>query len=204
MRQIILFKLGEVALKGQNRRRFEKLLLDGVKRACAPFGSFHAYIAQSTGYVEPQDDTADVPGAYGACKKVFGISTICLAALCGKDMDEIYRTADEFLGPRLSELRTFKVEAKRADKQFPLRSPEICAEVGGHLLDAFPHLRVDVHRPDAIVYVEIRDRYACIHELAEKGEGGMPTGSGGGACCSFRAGLTARLRAICSRGAAWS
>ena len=179
MRQIILFKLGEVALKGQNRRRFEKLLLDGVKRACAPFGSFHAYIAQSTGYVEPQDDTADVPGAYGACKKVFGISTICLAALCGKDMDEIYRTADEFLGPRLSELRTFKVEAKRADKQFPLRSPEICAEVGGHLLDAFPHLRVDVHRPDAIVYVEIRDRYACIHELAEKGEGGMPTGSGG-------------------------
>ena len=179
MRRIILFKLGEVALKGQNRRRFEKLLLDGVRRACAPVGDFHAYIAQSTGYVEPRDGAADVTAAYAACKKVFGISTVCLAALCDKDMDAIYRTVDAFLGPRLREIRTFKVEAKRADKQFPLRSPEICAEMGGRLLGAFPHLKVDVRCPDAIVYVEIRERYACIHELAEKGEGGMPTGSGG-------------------------
>ena len=113
MRRIILFKLGEVALKGQNRRRFEKLLLDGVRRACAPFGDFHAYIAQSTGYVEPRDGAADVTAAYAACKKVFGISTVCLAALCDKDMDAIYRTVDAFLGPRLREIRTFKVEAKR-------------------------------------------------------------------------------------------
>lgn len=149
MRRIILFKLGEVALKGQNRRRFEKLLLDGVRRACAPFGDFHAYIAQSTGYVEPRDGAADVTAAYAACKKVFGISTVCLAALCDKDMDAIYRTVDAFLGPRLREIRTFKVEAKRADKQFPLRSPEICAEMGGRLLGAFPHLKVDVRCPDA-------------------------------------------------------
>jgi thiamine biosynthesis protein ThiI len=179
MEKIILLKFGELVLKGLNKGHFEKLLLNSVKKAISPYGSFKVYAMQSAGYVEPLDGSADMDSAYEACQKVFGISALSLSAICGKDMDEIYTTAKEFLGGRLSSVKTFKVEAKRSDKLFKYRSPDICMLVGEQLLEAFDNLSVDVHNPDITVTVEIRDKYACIHELAEKGAGGMPTGSNG-------------------------
>ena len=94
-------------------------------------------------------------------------------------MGEILRIAGEYLAPQLMEAASFKVEAKRSDKKFPLKSPQISAELGGYLGEKFPHLHVDVHQPDVIVTVEVRDQWAYIRGNQQKGAGGMPVGSGG-------------------------
>ena len=85
--------------------------------------------------------------------------------------------------------KTFKVEAKRADKAFPLKSPEICAELGGILLDAYPHLSVDVRHPDVTVMVEIRDTHAFVLGANLKGAGGLPVGSSGKALLLLSGGI---------------
>ena len=94
-------------------------------------------------------------------------------------MDVILNTCVEYTAPLLNAASTFKVEAKRADKKFPLNSPAICREVGGKILSRFHHLKVDVHNPDVIINVEVRDKCAFIHGNQLKGAGGMPSGSAG-------------------------
>jgi len=179
MKKIVLLKFGEIILKGLNKRNFEHMLLNSVKKRIAPYGRFKVYALQSTGYVEPLDEDADVDMAFDACKKVFGLTAVCLSAVCEKDMEKIYPTVTEFLADELEAASTFKVEAKRSDKAFPLKSPEICMETGGYILEHFPHLTVDVHNPDVTVWVEIRDEKACIHSQPVRGAGGMPCGSNG-------------------------
>ncbi len=180
MENCILLKYGELILKGLNKGRFEKLLLQHIRCAIAPYGEFTVYTMQSAVYVEACDGAVcDFEGAYEAAKKVFGIASLALCVQCEKDMAQMCQTAAQFLGDRLREVKTFKVEAKRADKRFPLTSPQISAEMGGYLLEKFPHLKVDVHNPDLIVMAEVRDRKACIHEASQKGAGGLPVGANG-------------------------
>ncbi len=179
MEEALLLKYGELILKGLNKGRFEKLLFAHIRAAIAPYGEFRVYARQSAVYVEAKEEGCDFAGAFEACRKVFGLSALAHAALCEKEMGAIEQTAASFLGERLRGARTFKVEAKRADKGFPLTSPQISERVGGFLLDAFPHLRVDVHHPDVVVMVEIRDYKACIHEASCKGAGGLPVGANG-------------------------
>ena len=180
MENCILLKYGELILKGLNKGRFEKLLLQHIRGAIAPYGEFTVYTMQSAVYVEACDGAVcDFEGAYEAAKKVFGIASLALCVQCEKDMAQMCQTAAQFLGDRLREVKTFKVEAKRADKRFPLTSPQISAEMGGYLLEKFPHLKVDVHNPDLIVMAEVRDRKACIHEASQKGAGGLPVGANG-------------------------
>ena len=104
-------------------------------------------------------------------------------------MDTICAAAEEYLGRELRKIRTFKVEAKRSDKKFPLKSPEIAAEVGGYLLSRFSNLRVDVHEPDLVIFVEIRDQAAYIHGPQLDGAGGMPVGSSGKAMLLVSGGI---------------
>ena len=188
MKEIILIKNGELALKGLNRRTFEDMLIKNMRRRLEPAGKFKFTVAQSTIVAEPEDG-ADIEEAVERMEKIFGIAGFSRAAAVEKDMETILRSAEEYLAPLLLTARTFKVEAKRSDKKFPLKSPEICAETGGYLLRKFPHLSVDVHNPDVVVNVEIRDTHAYIHGNQIKGAGGMPTGSAGKAALLISGGI---------------
>ena len=188
MKEIILIKNGELALKGLNRRTFEDILVKNMRRRLESAGKFKFTIAQSTVVAEPEDG-ADLDEAVERLGKVFGIAGFSRAAAVEKNMDVILKSAEEYLAPQLLSARTFKVEAKRSDKKFPLKSPEICAEVGGYLLRKYPHLAVDVHEPDLVVNVEVRDSYAYIHGKQIKGAGGMPTGSAGKAALLISGGI---------------
>ena len=163
MKELVLCKYGEISLKGANRSHCEKLLRDLIKKRTAPFGCVRIYSMHSTVYIEPENEEADVSGAYKAAKNTFGISAVTRALQTDKNMASILETARTLFLPYLDGARTFKVEAKRADKGFPLTSPEISAEVGGAILEASRgRLRVDVHHPDICVRVEIRDLFAYL------------------------------------------
>ncbi|HWP79543.1 MAG TPA: tRNA uracil 4-sulfurtransferase ThiI [Candidatus Acidoferrum sp.] len=188
MQEIILLKYGELSLKGLNKSQFEAALMRNLKHRLKRVGQFTCRAMQSTVYVtpvEPCDIEAEgfgpspVDFAWEECLRVFGFSAAARAVLCKKDMDEIKKTAAEYLGGALRRARTFKVESRRADKTFPLKSPEISAELGGALQGAFPHLKVDVHDPDVTVVCEIRDLSACIHADATEAAGGLPVATSG-------------------------
>lgn len=186
--EILLIKNGELALKGLNRGTFESVLMANLRRRLRPIGRFQLRKAQSTIYIEPQGE-ADLEEACRRVSKVFGISAFSRARMVPKDLDAIQQAAAAYLEGPLRAARTFKVEAKRSDKSFPLKSPDICREVGGYLLQAYPHLRVDVYQPDVLVMVEIRDFGAYIHTAQLPGAGGMPVGTGGRAALLISGGI---------------
>ena len=204
MNEMILIKLGELVLKGLNRRSFEDKLQANIHRRLHPFGQFRVYTRQSTTYVEPKDDSCDVRGAYEALKKVFGIVGLSLARPCEKDKDAILATAKEFLDARLRSAKTFKVETKRADKTFPIPSIQLSQYVGGELHEAYDNLEVDVHNPELTVYVEIRDYAAYVHANPEPGAGGLPVGINGRAVSLLSGGIDSPVASymIAKRGVA--
>lgn len=178
MNEIILIKDGELSLKGLNRSTFEDMLVKNIRRRIKRFGNFQFKKSQSTITVTPLNDDADLDSAVEEISRVFGIAGYSRAAVAEKDMSEILKIAPVYLKEQLMEAKTFKVEAKRSDKKFPLTSPEISAEVGGKILESFPHLKVKVKNPDITVTVEIREK-AYIRGNQIKGAGGMPVGSSG-------------------------
>ena len=204
MNEIILIKLGELVLKGLNRRSFEDKLQANIHRRLHPFGQFRVYTRQSTTYVEPKDDSCDVQGAYEALKKVFGIVGLSLARPCEKDKDAILATCKEFLNDQLSTAKTFKVETKRADKTFPMTSIQLSQYVGGELHEAYENLEVDVRHPELTVYVEIRDYAAYVHADPEPGAGGLPVGINGRAVSLLSGGIDSPVASymIAKRGVA--
>ncbi len=193
--EILLIKNGELALKGLNRRTFEETLMRNLRYRLRRAGEFTIQVYQSTIYIQPKNDMADLDEAGDCVSRVFGIAAYSRARVAEKRLDAIQQAAVEFLGDRLRDSVTFKVEAKRADKQFPLTSPEISREVGGYILEHFPHLRVDVHQPDVLVMVEIRDFGAYIHAQQLPGAGGMPVGTGGRAAILMSGGIDSPVAA---------
>lgn len=189
MQEIILVKYGEMALKGLNKSTFENVLVKNIKRRIKSLGRFEITRAQSTIYIKPLEDCADVNEAVERLKKVFGIAALCKAVVCEKTFDSIKDTALDYLSDCLSYAKTFKVTAKRADKSFPMKSPEICRELGGILLSKFSHLKVDVNNPEITVTVEIRDTNAYIHAENIKGAGGLPVGTSGKAMLLLSGGI---------------
>ena len=177
--EVILCKFGEVILKGNNRQNFESGLVKELRRRASPYGNFKIYFKQSTIYVEPLNDSCDMEGMYAAAKKVFGIVAVNRAAVCEKNMDAIKKCAAEYLPIKLAGKRTFKVDAKRSDKKFPLTSPEISKDIGGVILSTVRGIKVDVKNPDVIVTVEVRDDFAYIRAGQEPGAGGLPLRSAG-------------------------
>ena len=171
------------------------MLVKNMRRRLESAGKFNFTISQSTIVAEPVDESVDLDEAVERIKKIFGIAGFSRAAAVEKDMETILRSAEEYLAPQLLGIRSFKVEAKRSDKKFPLNSPEICRETGGYLLRKFPHLVVDVHNPDMVVTVEIRDTKAYIHGKQIKGAGGMPTGSAGRASILISGGIDSPVAA---------
>ena len=189
MNEIILLKLGELVLKGLNRRSFEDKLQANIHRRLHPYGQFRVYTRQSATYVEPKDDRCDVLGAYEALKKVFGIAGLSLARPCEKDKDAILATAKEFLDTELRSARSFKVETKRADKTFPMTSIQLSQYVGGELHEAYDNLEVHVHHPERTVFIEVRDYAAYVHAQAQPGAGGLPVGINGRAVSLLSGGI---------------
>lgn len=189
MKEIILIKNGEIALKGLNRATFEDIMIKNMRRRLSVLGKFKITRAQSTVAVEPEDEEIDLDEAVEILKKVFGIAAMSRDLVTEKNLGTIQKDAAEYLKDTLSEIRTFKVEAKRSDKSFPYQSPEICREVGGYLLSKNPHLKVDVHHPDVIVTVEVRDFAAYVHAGVIHGAGGIPIGSSGKAMLLISGGI---------------
>ena len=202
MKEIFLLKLGEIVLKGANKRQFQNTLRQNIRRRMKAYGNFDVYIIQSTVYVEPMDDMADVEGAWEACHCIFGLVSLCRCRACEKDLDAIYNTVEAYLGDDLDCAPSFKVESKRSDKAFPLTSIGISQEIGGRLAEAHPNCTVDVHNPAYTVYVEVRDLAAYVHGPAEPGAGGLPTGVGGRAMCLLSGGIDSPVAAymIAKRG----
>ena len=189
MNEIILLKLGEVVLKGLNRRSFEDKLMSNIRRRLQHCGKFQVVSRQSTIYVEPAGEGCDMEEAYALCKRVFGVIAVTRARPCPKDKDAMVSCAKSYLGDQLAKAKTFKVETKRSDKHFSMNSMEISQYVGGALHDAYPHLKVDVHDPELCVHVEVREKAAYIHGPSEPGAGGLPIGMGGKAVSLLSGGI---------------
>ncbi len=188
MKEIILAKYGEIALKGDNRSSFEDMLTKNIKRRLKYIGEFSISRKQSTIYIEPENG-ADIDDAVEALKKVFGIGAVQRCAVFPKDFSIVEKSVGEYLDGALSGAKTFKVEAKRADKSFPMTSPQIQQALGDAVLDAFPQLKVDVHDPEITVRLEIRDNGAYLSAERIIGAGGMPVGSSGKALLMLSGGI---------------
>ena len=189
MQELFLLKLGEIVLKGMNRRNFERQLTSNLSRRLRPYGNFEISMVQSTIYVEPADENCDLERAWEACGTVFGIVSMCRCRACEKNLDAIYEGIINYLGDELAGQRSFKVESKRADKHFALNSIQISQEIGGRLAEAFPQVAVDVHHPAYTVFVEVRERAAYVHGPSVPGAGGLPTGVGSKAALLLSGGI---------------
>ena len=188
MNDIILIKVGEIILKGLNRRRFEQKLLGNIRWRLGHIGKFRVYILQSTIYVEG-DEGADMDAAFEELKKVFGIVALSRAAACEKTKEAIAALAIDYLRDDMRKAKSFKVESKRSDKSFPMTSVELSQYVGGELNEAYPEVEVDVHDPELVVHIEVRDLAAYVHAAPVPGAGGMPVGSNGVAVTLLSGGI---------------
>ena len=189
MNDMLLCKLGEIVLKGLNRKSFEQKLMGNIRRRLLGLGKFKVTCMQSTIYVEPESDDADLDAAFEALQDVFGIVKISRAAACKKDRDEIAQLAIRYLADDMRRAKSFKVESKRSDKSFPMTSIELSQYVGGELQEAYPDCTVDVHEPELVVHIEIRDLAAYVHAQPVNGAGGMPVGSNGVAVTLLSGGI---------------
>lgn len=195
MKEIILIKNGELALKGLNRCTFEDIMIKNIKRRLKDLGKVEIRKAQSAIYIEPKEENFDFEEALERVSLIFGIAAFSRACVCEKNMEDILSKSVEYLADTLKNAKTFKVEAKRSDKKFPLKSPEICRELGGVLLSHFHHLKVDVHNPDVTVNVEIRDFSAYVRAEQIQGAGGLPVGTAGTASILISGGIDSPVAA---------
>ena len=189
MNDILLLKPGEIFLKGLNKHYFEEKLVNNLKRRLKPIGRFKVTSLQSTIYVEPLDGEADLDAAMEAVQQVFGVATISRAAACEKDKDAITELAKTYLHDAMTAAKTFKVETKRSDKRFPMTSIELSQYVGGELAEAFPNTRAEMHDPELVVHLEVREYAAYVHAQPVPGAGGMPVGCNGSAVTLLSGGI---------------
>ena len=196
MKEIIMGYQGEMSLKGLNRNQFEAAMMKILRYRLKTVGKFKVYCTQSTFYMEPEEEDVDMDLAFERVSKVFGLAALSRAVVCEKDFDTICQTAEDYLGSALHGIRTFKVEARRADKTYPMTSPELMRELGAYLLGKHNYLKVDVHNPQFKVIVEIRDYGAYIHGPKIPGEGGLPVGTSGRALNMLSGGIDTALERL--------
>ena len=187
--EIFLLKMGEMVLKGLNRRTFEERLMGNARRRLQKYGKFRIYSRQSITYVEPKEAGCDMDGAFATLSRLFGVVGLSRAKACEKTPEAILETAKTYLHDDLMAARTFKVESKRSDKTFPLTSIQLSQYVGGELNEAFPHIQADMHHPELTVHVDVRDFAAYVHGDPAPGAGGLPVGVGGKAVSLLSGGI---------------
>ena len=203
MKEVILVKYGEIILKGLNRSKFEDMLIRNIKKVVGKENILSVRKAQAVIYIDPAPH-CDSDVIMEKLRKVFGIVFIAKAGVFPKDMDVILSQGADYVCEALYGCSTFKVEAKRSDKKFPFKSPEISREMGGAILSRLHKIKVDVLNPEATVRVEIRDNEAYVYadSASSEGAGGMPTGSSGKATILLSGGIDSPVAAwmIAKRG----
>lgn len=195
MQEVIMVKYGEIALKGLNKNTFEDMLVKNIRRRLRAAGEFEYSRRQSTIFVRPINADADIDLAIKKLKCIFGIAAIQRSAVLPTDWEQVVALGMSYLEEPLSAAHTFKVEAKRSDKSYPLKTPDIQRELGAAILSAYPHLKVDVHTPDITVILEIRDGHAYLNAERIMGQGGMPVGSSGNALLLLSGGIDSPVAA---------
>ena len=190
MRQLILVRYGEIYLKGQNRPYFIRTLVNRIKQAVRPFGG-KVWLNDSRIFVS---DMTDMEACMEKVRKVFGVHSLCPAIEMDKsDFSAVCAQAAEMM----KDIRgTFKVDSRRSDKRYPMTSPEINMQLGGYVLQHCPDLKVDIHKPEYVMNVEIRDHaylYVCVIEAV----GGMPVGTGGKATLLLSGGIDSPVAGYC-------
>ena len=185
---VILARMGEVTLKGLNRGRFEAQLMNNLRYRLRSFGKVSIFQSQSRIWIESKEEgnpyfetEESANELMTAVTQVFGIVSVSLARKFQGDINDIDRNAEEYVKNLLAanpSYKTFKVECKRGNKKFPMNSPMICEEVGAWILEHFENLSVDVHNPDFILHVEVRDdNYVYAGKMM--GHRGLPVGTAG-------------------------
>ena len=190
MEKIILVRYEEIFLKGLNKKNFENRLMTNIRRKLKKLGDVKVTSSQSRIYIESKDPAFDMDEAMIILRKIFGIASFSPVYKIPSDYEAIKENAVLIVEDMLKRnpYKTFKVEAKRGDKKFPLNSPQICADLGGVILRNFPNLKVDVHNPDFIFYVEVRESTYLYSEIIH-GTKGLPTGTGGKATLLLSGGI---------------
>jgi thiamine biosynthesis protein ThiI len=179
MTQHIIVRYGEISLKGKNRSDFERTLERNIRQSLAGLNNTELHRTSGRVVVTTEDETADT--VIERLRKVFGIVSLSPATVAALDVDAIARAVVELLRHEIqvNSAKTFKVEVKRANKRFPLNSPELARELGARALKALRVLKVDVHQPDVTVYVEVRENEALVYGSIVPALGGMPVGTAG-------------------------
>lgn len=178
--KIFIVRCGEAALKGHNKSYFEKMLVDRIKKLLKRFEKTTVTRQEGLIFVRA-DESIPSDEIIKVISKVFGVASISPAEETAPNMEDIFDTAAEYMQKLIDEkgVKTFKVEAKRADKNFPVKSPDIARQVGGAVLKRCKVLSVDVHDPDVYLYVNVRRDKAYIYQQKIKGFGGLPLGTNG-------------------------
>jgi thiamine biosynthesis protein ThiI len=177
-RNIFIVRCGEVALKGRNKPYFERMLVERMRKLLHKFD--HVEVTRSEGLVFVRADRSHARETILAeISKVFGVASISPALETTPDLDAIGRAAVAYLREKGARIRTFKVEAKRADKSFPIQSPDIARILGAAILKGCENLKVDVHDPDCLLFVDLRKDHAFIYEQKVAALGGLPLGTNG-------------------------
>lgn len=190
MYRAFLIKYAEIAIKGKNRYLFEDALVRQIEYALKDVeGTFKARREQGRIYVETEGDF-DYEEAVEHLKCVFGIVYICPVVLTEDEgFEELAKTVIQHIDDAYKDKNfSFKVQARRARKNYPMDSMEINMELGGRILEAFPEMHVDVHKPDVMIYVEVRNKIN-VYSVEIPGPGGMPVGTNGKAMLLLSGGI---------------
>lgn len=189
MFKAFLIKYAEIGLKGNNRYMFENALRDRIAGVLKPLGAYNVYKEQGRVFVECPENY-DYEETVEALQRVFGISSICpVAVIDNSDWDSLTKGVGDYVDAMYPDKNiTFKIMAKRADKNYPLTSPEICKEMGAYLLKRFSELSVDVHEPEVRITVEVRSK-SYVYSIIIPGPGGMPVGTNGKAMLLLSGGI---------------
>lgn len=177
MEWMLAVSFGEIFLKGKNRNIFYKTAIENIKRNIRDFEYEDIYTESSKLYIKANKD--DFDQMRDNILKVFGISYVSYVIKTNKNIEDIYQAINLDLKENFSNKDyTFKVDTRRTDKNFPLKSPELSAKIGGYILRDFPNLKVDVHQPDFKVYIDIKNN-VYVYSKRFEGLGGLPIGSSG-------------------------
>ena len=189
MFKAFLIKYGEIGIKGKNRYLFEDALIKQIKYALKDAAAFDVTKQQGRIYVHMLG-SYDYDEVVAALTRVFGIVAICPVVICDHpSWNNLTKVVGDYIDEAYEDKHfTFKVDSRRADKRYPKKSMEINADIGEYLLERFPEMSVDVHKPDVMLNIEVREK-TYIYSKSIKGPGGMPVGTNGKAMLLLSGGI---------------
>lgn len=192
MQEVIIVKYGELMLKGQNRPYFLKTLIQNIRYTLQPAGKFDIKKGHSLLYIVPENGF-NMEKALDLLRKVFGVVVYHRSIRTEKDIDKVIDGINHHFKTTLQESNSFKLETRRADKEFPYTSHEINTLLGDRISKSFDNLQVDVHNPDVTIFLSIRNDGIFIYSEKFKGPGGLPVGTGGKATVLLSGGIDSPL-----------